>query len=98
MPTLSKDFRMQRGKWLVGEIKAAIRDRSPLDDKLELVRSLYWMDKDAGAVPWEGASDVHLPVLYEKIVEGTLSNGFVLPPPAMRFAEVVCVTGYARPH
>ena len=33
-----------------------------------------------------------------QIVEGTLSNGFVLPPPAMRFAEVVCVTGYARPH
>ena len=67
MPYLNEDFRMSRGKWLLGEIRQAIRDRKPLDDKLQLVRALYWMDKDPGAVPWDGASDVHLPVIYEKI-------------------------------
>lgn len=36
--------------------------------------------------------------LLPQIVEGTLKNGFVLPPPAMRFADVACVTGFARPH
>lgn len=67
MPNLNADFRMSRGKWLLSEIRQAIRDRRDLDLKLELVRSLYWMDKDPGAVPWEGASDIHLPVIYEKI-------------------------------
>lgn len=67
MPYLDQDFRMSRGKWLLSEIRQAVRDRKPLDDKLQLVRALYWMDKDPGAVPWEGASDIHLPVIYEKI-------------------------------
>lgn len=67
MPNLDLDFRMSRGKWLMSEIRQAVRDRKPLDDKLQLVRALYWMDKDPGAVPWDGASDIHLPVIYEKI-------------------------------
>lgn len=67
MPILTQDFSESRGKWLSGEIRQAVRDRKPLDDKLGLVRALYWMDKDPGMVPWEGASDVHLPVIYEKI-------------------------------
>lgn len=67
MPYLNEEFRMSRGKWLLAEIRQAIRDRSSLDDKLGLVRALYWMDKAPGAVPWAGASDVHLPVIYEKI-------------------------------
>jgi hypothetical protein len=67
MLRLSDQFKERRGKWLCDEIQSAIEDRKPLDAKLELVRALFWMDKDPGAVPWEGASDVHLPVLYEKI-------------------------------
>ena len=67
MPILEKSFSESRGKWLMSEIRQAVRDRQDLDSKLELVRALYWMDKDPGAVPWEGASDIHLPVIYEKI-------------------------------
>ena len=67
MPNLTHEFSKSRGKWLMSEIRQAVRDRKALDDKLELVRALYWMDKDPGEVPWEGASDVHLPVIYEKI-------------------------------
>lgn len=68
MPYLDDSFRSERGKWLVGEIEQAVDDRSELDGKLQLVRSLYWMDKDPlPKVPWEGASDIHLPVVYEKI-------------------------------
>lgn len=64
---LSDEFRKARGHWLVSEIRQAIRDRADLDGKLELVRSLYWMDKDPLEGPWEGSSDIHLPVLYEKV-------------------------------
>ena len=67
MPMLDDGFREVRGKWLVSEIEQAVRDRALLDDKLQMVRALYWCDKEASAVPWEGASDVHLPVIYEKI-------------------------------
>ena len=67
MPYMEDAFRESRGKWLMSNIRQAIRDRKPLDDKLGLVRALYWMDKDPGNVPWEGASDIHLPVIYEKI-------------------------------
>ena len=68
MPYLDDSFRSERGKWLIGEIEQAVEDRSELDGKLQLVRSLYWMDKDPlPKTPWEGASDIHLPVVYEKI-------------------------------
>ena len=67
MPILSEDFRCKRGKWLLGEIRQAVRDRKGQEDKLALVRSLFWMEKDPGLVPWDGASDIHLPVIYEKI-------------------------------
>jgi hypothetical protein len=68
MPKLRHKFAKERGSWLVSEIQQAVRDRSDLDAKLQLVRSLYWMDKDPlPSLPWEGASDIHLPVVYEKI-------------------------------
>ena len=68
MPKLDSKFAAQRGDWLVSEIRQAIRDRADLDGKLQMVRSLYWMDKDPlPTLPWEGASDIHLPVIYEKI-------------------------------
>ena len=65
---LDTEFRTRRGSWLVSEIDQAVRDRKPLDEKLQLVRSLYFNDKDPiGNLPWKGASDIHLPVLYEKV-------------------------------
>lgn len=65
---LDDAFCKNRGKWLVDEIRHAIRDRADLDGKLQMIRSLYYMDKDpAIGLPWEGASDMHLPVVYEKI-------------------------------
>ena len=65
---LDSEFRTRRGSWLVSEIEQAVTDRAPLDEKLQLVRSLYFNDKDPiGNLPWDGASDMHLPVLYEKI-------------------------------
>lgn len=68
MPYLDDKFRKERGAWLVGEIEQAIEDRADLDGKLQMVRSLYWMDKDPlPSSPWDGASDIHLPVVYEKI-------------------------------
>jgi hypothetical protein len=68
MPYLEDSFRKERGAWLVGEIEQAIEDRADLDGKLQLIRSLYWMDKDPlPRTPWPGASDIHLPVVYEKI-------------------------------
>jgi hypothetical protein len=68
MFNLSEEFRESRGTWLVNEIRQAVRDRSPLDAKLQTIRALYWMDKDPiGSLPWEGASDIHLPVIYEKV-------------------------------
>lgn len=78
MPVLSPEFSKSRGKWLMSEIRQAVRDRQKLDSKLELVRALYWMDKDPGQVPWEGASDIHLPVIYEKIETSVpkLTNAF----------------------
>ena len=65
---LDDEFRKSRGSWLVGEIEVAVEDRVNLDGKLQLVRSLYFNDKaPIGNLPWKGASDIHLPVLYEKI-------------------------------
>jgi len=65
---LSDAFRSARGSWLCSEIEQAVRDRKALDDKLQMVRALYWMDKQpARRLPWAGASDIHLPVIYEKI-------------------------------
>jgi hypothetical protein len=78
MPILTPEFSKSRGKWLMSEIRQAVRDRQKLDGKLELVRALYWMDKDPGQVPWAGASDIHLPVIYEKIETSVpkLTNAF----------------------
>lgn len=76
---LSPEFRASRGKWLVSEIEDAIRDRSSLDAKILAVRSLYFNDKaPLDNVPWEGASDIHLPVIYEKIENSVpkLMNAF----------------------
>lgn len=68
MPKLEMSFKKQRGDWLLSEIRQAITDRADLDGKLQMVRALYWMDKDPlPNLPWEGASDIHLPVLYEKV-------------------------------
>jgi hypothetical protein len=64
---------------LCAEIDQAVRDRAPLDDKIQMVRSLYFNDKDPiGSLPWDGASDIHLPVLYEKIENSVpkLMNAF----------------------
>ena len=68
MANLSDKFCTERGRWLCSEIRQAVSDRADLDDKLQMVRSLYWMDKgELESLPWEGASDMHLPVVYEKI-------------------------------
>lgn len=68
MPKLDSKFAKKRGDWLISEIRQAIRDRSGLDAKLQMVRSLYWMDKaPLPSTPWDGASDIHLPVVYEKV-------------------------------
>ncbi len=65
---LESSFRKARGKWISYEIEQAIRDRASLDNKIRLVRALYFNDKaPLDRVPWEGASDIHLPVLYEKV-------------------------------
>ena len=65
---LSDEFRAERGSWLCDEIHQAVRERKPLDEKIALVRSLYWNNKaELVGGPWDGASDVHLPVIFEKI-------------------------------
>jgi len=76
---LEQEFRRARGTWLTSEIDQAVIDRAPLDSKIMLVRSLYFNDKDPiGSLPWSGASDIHLPVMYEKIENSVpkLMNAF----------------------
>jgi len=76
---LDREFKRERGRWLCNEIDQAVRDRAPLDEKLMLVRSLYFNDKDPiGNLPWDGASDIHLPVMLEKIENSVpkLMNAF----------------------
>jgi hypothetical protein len=72
MLKLSDNFKKERGKKLLEAIAQDIRDRQPRMHKLTMLRALFYGERDDYIdEPWEGASNLHLPVITEKI-EGTV--------------------------
>ena len=75
---LTEEFKAERGRKLVNLIIRDLKDRARKMDNVRSIRAMYF-DEGLGSVgPWEGSSDIHLPVLVEKI-EGVIpkiSNAF----------------------
>lgn len=73
MIKLSKEFREERGRGLVDLVMQDITDRAPRVHKIAQARALYFDERRnrVASEPWEGASNMHLPVILEKI-EGTV--------------------------
>ena len=73
MIRLTNEFRSDRGRGLIEAIMQDITDRASRIQQIAQARALYF-DERASKVssePWEGASNIHLPVILEKI-EGTV--------------------------
>lgn len=67
MIQLDDSFRSERGRGFVRLIERDVEDRQHRLAKIRLARSLYYGDKAPVKGPWAGASDVHLPVILEKV-------------------------------
>ena len=68
MIALTEEFKVQRGLKLVALIERDVQDMWPRYEKVREHRSLY--DGTATAMmplPWEDASNIHLPVLQDKV-------------------------------
>jgi hypothetical protein len=70
MIKLTEEFSKERGRQFLRLIKRDIEDRSTRLAKIQLARALYYGDKAPVQGPWVGASDVHLPVILEKVEGG----------------------------
>lgn len=70
MIKLEDEFRQERGRQFLRLIERDIQDRATRLKKIQLARALYYGDAEPVQGPWEGASDVHLPVILEKIEGG----------------------------
>lgn len=65
---LDERFRESRGSFLVRLIEQDIQDNLPRYRKVRQYRSLYFGTATADMpLPWPGASNIHLPVLMEKV-------------------------------
>lgn len=68
MLKLTDKFKVERGRKLVEAIAQDIRDRQPRMNKLATMRAMFYGERDEYIdEPWEGASNLHLPVITEKI-------------------------------
>ena len=68
---LPEEFRVERGRSLVRLIKGDLADRRTYISRRAWARSLYYNTKRPVGGPWRDSSNIHLPVIYEK-VEGTV--------------------------
>lgn len=59
--------RTNKGREMIRSIMGDIRDRSIWLRKREIHRNLYYDNGRRLDVHWQGASDIHLPVIFEKI-------------------------------
>lgn len=65
---LTDEFRQDRGLGMIMLINQDIEDRRGLLKDLQVARALYFNQPSASSkLPWPGASDIHLPVVTEKI-------------------------------
>lgn len=65
---ITEQFREDRGAFLVRLIEQDIRDNWPRYEKIRYYRALYFGTATADMpLPWPGASNIHLPVLMEKV-------------------------------
>lgn len=69
--TLSEEFRQDRGRELVRLIREDVKSRAEWDYQRVMARNLYHGNGVRLDVHWEGASDLHFGITYEK-VEGAL--------------------------
>jgi hypothetical protein len=68
MIKLTEQFKFERGRKLVEAVSQDIRDRQPRMHKLATARAMFYNERDDYIdEPWEGASNLHLPVITEKI-------------------------------
>lgn len=69
MKTMPAKWLKEKGTFFQQEITNANVQRGDLIEKVKLVRSMYF--KEPGGFdakePWEGAADIHLPIVLEKI-------------------------------
>ena len=68
---LTDEFREARGLALYNMIMRDLQDRSARINRIAQVRAIYHDEAPPVQGPWPGASDIHIPVLAEK-VEGIL--------------------------
>lgn len=66
---MAKKKRAERGQYFTDQISIAEQNRSALLDKIRTVREYYYRRPGGftSDTPWEGAVDLHLPVMMEKI-------------------------------
>jgi hypothetical protein len=65
---LEEEFSKQRGSYFVDMIEHDITDNWPRYSKVREYRSLYYGTATASMpLPWKGASNIHLPVMMEKV-------------------------------
>lgn len=69
MVKMSAKWRKERGRYYYDAIQQAWSDTSGLRAKRDKIRELYFKEPGGfdSLVPWEGASDIHLPLITDKI-------------------------------
>ncbi len=65
---LGEEFRLQRGQMFVEMVDQDVHDSWGRYDQVRESRALYYGTATSGMpLPWEGASNIHLPVMQEKV-------------------------------
>ena len=73
MPQLNAKARKERGQYFIQRIEEEEGNKSAWLKKVEKFREMYYRDPGATTVdePWEGAVDLHMPIIHEKIETAT---------------------------
>lgn len=67
MLKLTPERAENRGKLLVADILKDIRHRNEAEHRRQVVRNMYYGNSERLDVHWAGASDIHLPIIMDKV-------------------------------
>lgn len=89
MIQLGLETRQTRGREIIRDLTGAIRDHATWLKKRDTVRALYYDNGQRYDTTWEGASNIHLPVVYEKVeaMVPKLVNSFFGVDPIVRVSR-----------
>lgn len=66
---MAKKLRRDRGIYFTDLIRTAQTDKKELLDRLHKIRMMYYKEPGgySATEPWDGAADIHLPIIMEKV-------------------------------